>query len=186
MDEQRVPAGNTPTLETERLVLLPLSADEADSLHRISNEPNVRRYLWDGELVSEATLKGFIAQSDRMFSKERIGLFGVRMRGREDLLGFCGFVRLGGMEEPELWYELTQKVWGRGIATEAARACLRYALEEAGMERVIAGADVPNTASLRVIEKLGMKYLGNINARAPEEPYFALYREDFFAVMARG
>ena len=80
------------------------------------------------------------------------------------------------MEEPELWYELTQKVWGRGIATEAARACVRYALVEAGMERVIAGADVPNTASLRVIEKLGMKYLGNINARAPEEPYFALYR----------
>ena len=43
-----------------------------------------------------------------MFSEERIGVFGIRMRGREDLLGFCGFVRLEGMEEPELWYELTQ------------------------------------------------------------------------------
>ena len=181
-----VPADNTPTLETERLVLRPLSADEVDSLHRISNEPNVRLYLWDDEAISEATLKSLIAQSDRMFSKEKIGLFGVRMRGKKDLLGFCGFVRLEGVEEPELWYELTQKVWGRGIATEAARACVRYALVEAGMERVIAGADVPNTASLRVIEKLGMKYLGNINARAPEEPYFALNREDFFAVMARG
>jgi RimJ/RimL family protein N-acetyltransferase len=95
-----------------------------DCLHRISNEPNVRLYLWDGELISEATIKGLIAQSDHMFSEEKIGLFGIRMRGREDLLGFCGFVRLGGMEEPELWYELTQKVWGsRGIATEAARAC---------------------------------------------------------------
>jgi ribosomal-protein-alanine N-acetyltransferase len=181
-----VPAGNVPTLETERLVLRPLSADEADSLHRISNEPNVRLYLWDGELVSEATLKGLIAQSDRMFSKERIGLFGVRMRGREDLLGFCGFVRLGGMEEPELWYELTEKVWGRGIATEAAQACVRYAFEEVGMERVIAGADAPNRASLRVIEKLGMKYLGNINPSAPEEPYFALYKEDFFGAIAKG
>ena len=49
------------------------------------------------------------------------------------------------------------------------------------MERVIAGADAPNAASLRVIEKLGMKYLGNINPSAPEEPYFALSREDFFA-----
>ena len=181
-----VPADNTPTLETERLVLRPLSAGELDSLRRISNEPHVRLYLWDDEAISEATLKSLIAQSDRMFCEEKIGLFGVRLRGRKDLLGFCGFVRLEGMEEPELWYELTQKVWGRGIATEAARACLRYALEEAGMERVIAGADVPNTASLRVIEKLGMKYLGNINARAPEEPYFALNREDFFAVMARG
>jgi ribosomal-protein-alanine N-acetyltransferase len=183
---RKEPAGNGPTLETERLFLLPLSADEANSLHRISNEPNVRRYLWDGELVSEATLRGLIAQSDRMFSEEQIGLFGVRMCGREDLLGFCGFVRLEGMEEPELWYELTEKVWGRGIATEAAQACVRYAFEQVGMERVIAGADAPNAASLRVIEKLGMKYLGSINPSVPEEPYFALYKEDFFAAMARG
>ena len=52
-----------------------------------------------------------------------------------------------------------------------------------GMERVIAGADAPNTASLRVIEKLGMNYLGNINPSASKEPYFALSREDFFAAM---
>jgi RimJ/RimL family protein N-acetyltransferase len=52
------------------------------------------------------------------------------------------------------------------------------------MERVIAGADAPSTASLRVMEKLGMKYLGNINPSAPEEPYFVLYREDFYAEMA--
>jgi RimJ/RimL family protein N-acetyltransferase len=173
-------------LETERLILRALSADEVDSLHRISNEPSVRLYLWDDEAISKATIKSLIAQSDRMFSEEKIGLFGVRMRGRVDLLGFCGFVRLEGMEEPELWYELTEKVWGRGFATEAARACVRYAFEEVGMERVIAGADAPNAASLRVIEKLGMKYLGNINPSASEEPYFALYKEDFFAAMARG
>ena len=180
---RKEPAGNMPMLETERLILRALSADDADSLHRISNEPNVRLYLWDDEPILEATVKSLIEQSDRMFSKERIGVFGIRMHGREDLLGFCGFVRLEGMEESELWYELTQEVWGRGLATEAARACVRYAFEDVGMERVIAGADAPNTASLRVIEKLGMNYLGNINPSASKEPYFALSREDFFAAM---
>jgi RimJ/RimL family protein N-acetyltransferase len=63
---------------------------------------------------------------------------------------------------------------------------VRYAFEEVGMERVIAGVDAPNTASLRVIEKLGMKDLGNINPSAPGEPYYALYRENFFAAMAKG
>ena len=81
---------------------------------------------------------------------------------------------------------MKRKVWGRGIATQAAQACLRYAFEEVGTERVIAGADAPNTTSLRVIEKLGMKCLGNINPSAPDEPYYALYREDFFAAMATG
>jgi ribosomal-protein-alanine N-acetyltransferase len=177
-----VTAANTLILETERLLLRPLSADEADPLHRISNEPKVRLYLWDDKPVSEATIKSLISQSDRMFSTEEVGVFGVQMRASEDLVGFCGFVRLAGMEETELWYELTQEVWGRGLATEAAWACVRYAFEEVGMERVIAGADEPNTASLRVIEKLGMKFLGNINPSAAEEPYFALYKEGFFAM----
>jgi RimJ/RimL family protein N-acetyltransferase len=83
---RKVPAGNKPILETERLVLLPLSADEVDSLHRISNEPKVRLHLWDNEQVSQATVKDLIAKSERMLSVEKIGVFGVRMRGREDVL----------------------------------------------------------------------------------------------------
>jgi RimJ/RimL family protein N-acetyltransferase len=67
---RKVPAGNTPMLETERLLLRALSTNDVDSLHRISNEPNVRLYLWDDEAVSETTIKGLIAQSDRMFSKK--------------------------------------------------------------------------------------------------------------------
>jgi RimJ/RimL family protein N-acetyltransferase len=180
-----VPTGNAPAIETERLILRPLDMSDAKDLHRISNEPDVRRYLWDDEPVSEATIRDVIAQSTRMFSEDGVGLFGVRMRGSEDLLGFCGFVRLSGMEEPELGYELTRKALGKGLATEAARACLRHAFEATGMERVIAGADAPNAASLRVIEKLGMGFVGNINPNAPDDPYHALYREDFFAETRR-
>jgi [ribosomal protein S5]-alanine N-acetyltransferase len=169
------------TLETGRLVLRPLAANDARALHRISNEPGVRRYLWDDEPVEEATIRDLIAQSMRMFSEGGIGLFGIRRRGGENLLGFCGFVRLDGMEEPELGYELTQQTWGKGLATEASLACLRFAFEEAGLKRAIAGADAPNRASLRVIEKLGMRYVGNINPNAPDEPYYASYREEFLA-----
>jgi RimJ/RimL family protein N-acetyltransferase len=79
-----------PLLETERLLLRPLSADEVDCLYRISNEPNVRLYLWDNEPVSEETIEGFVAQSDRMFSEVKIGVFGIRMRGREVILYLTG------------------------------------------------------------------------------------------------
>ena len=79
--------------------------------------------------------------------------------------------------------ELKRKVWGRGIATQA---CLRYAFEEVSIKRVIAGAKAPNTTSLRVIQKLGMKCLGNINPCAPDEPYYALCREEFFAATVTG
>ena len=168
-------------LETERLTLRPLSEADAPDLHRISNEPAVRRYLWDDQPVLEEGTRDLIEQSTNMFAGEGIGLFGVRLRGEDELLGFCGFVRLAGMEEPELGYELEPEVWGRGIATEASRACLRYAFEEAGLERVIAGADRPNAASLRVLEKLGMQPARVVNPTAPDEPYYALRKEEHFA-----
>lgn len=175
------PLENRPTIQTERLVLRPLDDADTDDLHRISNEPLVRRYLWDDEPVSRATIEEVIAQSVQSFSEDGLGLFGVRLQGSEELVGFCGFVLLEGMEEIELGYELEPDLWGRGIATEAARACLQYAFEEAGLRRVIAGADAPNVASLRVIEKLGMRPIGRVNPHAPNDPYYTVYREDFSA-----
>lgn len=84
-------------IETNRLKLCALSEADAGSPHAISNEPPVRRYLWDDEPVSLAMILDIIAQSIRMFSEVSIGLFGVRVREKEDLLGFRSFVRLGGM-----------------------------------------------------------------------------------------
>lgn len=120
-----------------------------------------------------------------MFSEEGIGIFGVRRHGSVSLIGFCGFVRLAGMKEPELAYELTRGTWGAGLATEASAACLRYAFEGAGLDRVIVGADVENVASTRVIEKLGMGFVGSINPTVPEAPYYAVYREEFLSTIDR-
>ena len=91
-------AGVGPTLETERLVLHPLSAGDADALRRIANEPEVRCHLWDDEPVGEATIRDVIAQSEGMFSEGGVGLFGVRMLSSERLLGFCGLVCLEGRQ----------------------------------------------------------------------------------------
>lgn len=171
--------GDTPTLRTNRLVLRPITAHDLDALHRISNEPEVRRFLWDDEPAEKATIRLIISESGTMFADAGIGLFGVRRHGRENLIGFCGFVRLEGMEEPELAYELTQGAWGEGLATEMSRVCLRHAFEEAGLERVIAGADPENVASQRVIEKLGMRTIGRLNPNVPEASYYAVYGREF-------
>jgi RimJ/RimL family protein N-acetyltransferase len=169
------------TLETTRLVLRPIATNDEDTLYRISNEPAVRRYLWDNKPVQRATIRDLISQSTKMFSAEGMGLFGVRWRGRENLIGFCGLVRLEGMEEPELAYELTQGTWGEGIATEASLVCLRHAFEEATLEHVIAGADPENVASQRVIEKLGMRSIGHLNPNVPEASYYVVYRKEFLS-----
>lgn len=167
------------TLETERLVLRPLSEADLEALHRISNDLLVRRYLWDDEPVSMATIEGIFAQSVREFAEKGLGLFGIRLRGEEKLLGLCGFRSLENTGEIELAYELSPEWWGRGLATEASRACLHYAFEEVGLERVVAGVEPQNVASIKVIEKLGMRYAGEIVPDQPGTPYFALSRKEY-------
>jgi len=95
-------------------VLRPLSEADAGALHGISNEPPVRRYLWDDEPVPIAKIEGLISRSARMFSETGLGLFGIRLRGSEEMVGFCGFFRLEGVEEVELAYALRTGYGARG------------------------------------------------------------------------
>ncbi len=177
-----------PVLETERLVLRPLSPDDLPAMHLIFNDPEVGRHLFEGELVPFKTTISVLDASDRDFSERGVGLFGVLLRGAdgEDLVGLCGLRWEEGVGEMEIMYCLLPQLWGRGLTTEAARATIRFAFEEAGLWCVMGGADEPNAASLRVIEKLGMRPVGRILAKAPEVPYFVLHRDDFLRADASG
>jgi RimJ/RimL family protein N-acetyltransferase len=176
----------SPVLETERLVLWPLSGRDLAAMYQVFNDPAVRRYLFDDRPVSLDTARAVLRASARDFPERGVGLFGVRLRGSEDLVGLCGLRWEEGLGEMEIMYCLVPELWGRGLATEAARACLRFAFEEAGLERVMGGADEPNVASLRVIERLGMRFVGRVLPAAPEVPYFEIKRDDFPRAGAKG
>ena len=70
---------------------------------------------------------------------------------------------------------------GEGIATEAARAAIRHGFEEAGLDRIVASADTPNTASLRVMQRVGMGYERRETHEGGDTTYYAISREDFRA-----
>jgi [ribosomal protein S5]-alanine N-acetyltransferase len=185
-DKEETPVPATPVLETERLILRPISNDDLAATHRVFDDPAVRRYLWDDRPVSLEDTASVVQASARDFSERGVGLFGVRLRGAEELVGLCGLRWEDGIGDMEIIYCLLPELWGRGLATEAAEACLRFAFEGARLERVMAGADEPNAASLRIIEKLGMRFVGRILPAAPEAPYFVFNRADFPRANARG
>jgi ribosomal-protein-alanine N-acetyltransferase len=72
--------------------------------------------------------------------------------------GFCGFRYIDDAPDIELLYGLLPDYWGQGLATEAARAALAYGFDAALFTRVYVRTDVPNRASVRVMERLGMKF----------------------------
>ncbi len=139
----------------------------------------MRRFLWDGEEISreraEAVLEGGIAS----FARNGFGFWGVLEAGENELIGFCGLRSIDDGPDVEILYGIRPPVWGRGYATEAARAVLDWAFRETPLPRIHAGADPPNAASFRVMEKLGMRFDRNRRTPAGDTPYWVIDRETF-------
>ncbi len=166
---------------TARLKLRPLAPQDLDSIHRIWTDPEVRRYLWDGKEISGEMAEDVISRSAACFEGRRFGLWPVIDEQRDELIRFCGFWRFDGRPDFELAYGLAPARWGEGLATEAARAAIRHGFEEAGLDRIAASADTPNTASLRVMRKVGMRYEKREICEGRDTTCYAISRADFRA-----
>jgi ribosomal-protein-alanine N-acetyltransferase len=147
-------------LRTERLQLRPIEPADTEALHRLWTDPQVRRFLWDDRVIDRATTDGVIARSVASFAAEGFGHFALRVVGTAQLLGTCGLFRSAEGDEAELLYALFPHGWGRGFATEAARAVLADGFARLDLPRVLARADVPNLASIELMKRLGFRYQG--------------------------
>jgi ribosomal-protein-alanine N-acetyltransferase len=163
-------------IETARLRLRPLVAQDLDAIHDIWVEPGVRRYLWDGERISREKAKTVLASSIESFETYGFGIWAAIHRENGDLIGFCGFRFLDGTPEIELIYGISTPYWGMGLATEAARAAIRYSFEEVGLDRIVGIADTDNIASQRVLEKAGMRFEQHTSHEGRDETHYEIRR----------
>jgi RimJ/RimL family protein N-acetyltransferase len=121
----------------------------------------VIRYIGDGAPWSEDRARQFVARQMAFERARGFCLWKLLPRlpeHRGDLIGFCGLQPLPETEEIEIGWWLARAWWGRGLATEAARAALRDGFERVGLERIVAIAQPANTASIRIMQKLGMRF----------------------------
>ena len=142
-------------LTTERLVLRPVTAGDHAVLLAHWAAPDVRRFLFDGAIVSAAEITEVIEDSIRGFDGAGHGLWLIHEKDREALVGTAGLRPLEDLGL-EIFYSLAPASWGKGYATEAAGAVLDHALGPLGLPEVLAEVDEGNTASIAVIERLGM------------------------------
>jgi RimJ/RimL family protein N-acetyltransferase len=163
-------------IETARLRLRPLVAEDLDAIHGIWVEPGARRYLWDDEQISREKAETVLASSVESFENCGFGIWAVIHRENGDLIGFCGLRFLDGTPEIELIYGISTPYWGMGLATEAARAAIRYGFEEGGLGRIVGIADTENIASRRVLEKAGMRFEQHTSDEGRNETHYEIRR----------
>jgi len=142
-------------LHTERLVLRPVTADDHAVLLAHWAAPDVRRFLFDGAMLSAAEITEAIEDSTRDFGRAGYGLWLIHEKDGTALLGTTGLRPLADIGLA-IFYSLASGSWGKGYATEAARTVLDHALGPLGLPEVLAEIDEGNTASIAVIERLGM------------------------------
>ena len=146
-----------PEIETARLLLRMFSQDDLDDLSRIYADADVMRYLSGHPLTREQTagwLKYFLAG----WEQYGFGWWAVVLKESGELIGHCGLQFIHVSPEIEVTYGLATAYWRKGLASEAACACLRYGFEELKLDRIYALADPANTGSHRVMERVGMTY----------------------------
>jgi RimJ/RimL family protein N-acetyltransferase len=147
-------------IASARLVLRPVHMAEAAELHALLVHEEVRRYLTDGVAMSRAWVEGIIRESAVSFAARGLGLWSAREHRVQMIIGLTGFRDFYNPPVLELLYALQPSHWHRGFATEMAQAAIDYAFRHAGLPAVRASTDAPNQASLRVLERLGMRPRG--------------------------
>ncbi len=126
-------------------------------MHRIWTDPEIRRFLWDDQIITREQAEAVLRASLDSFAVERFGIWAVSIKPSREIVGFCGMRRTEDSGEVELLYSVLPGLMGQGIASEAAASILRYGLEEIGLESITARTDAPNIASVRVMQKAGMR-----------------------------
>lgn len=147
-------------LVTDRLRLRELTEADAADLFRIYQDPVVMRFMGPPPGSVEEECANIRRHRRRYYERYGYGLWATVLRDGNVLIGRCGLLRtrMNGKMETELSFLLDRAFWGRGYATEAARAILRMAAERFRCDRLVAVVHPDNEASLHAVERLGFVY----------------------------
>lgn len=157
-------------LATERLILRDFVADDWRAVLAYQRDARyLRYYAWTAR--SEDDVRAFVQMSLGHQAEEPRRKFqlAITLRDRGELIGNCGVRRKAANEwEADIGYELNPEYWGRGYATEAARATVEFGFRELGVHRISAWCIADNAASAHVLEKCGLRLEGRLR----ENEYF--------------
>lgn len=157
-------------LQTDRLLIRPFTPADLDDFFRLVSDPDVTRYTGDRGTTIEEVKQGLEERVFGDYRKYGFGRWATVLKENGQLIGFAGLKYLPELNEVDLGYRFFKEYWGRGLATEASLAIVRYGFEQLGLQQIIGITQVENTASGKVLEKLGFKlqrtepYQGSLTA----------------------
>jgi ribosomal-protein-alanine N-acetyltransferase len=168
-----------PELETARLVLRRLDFADAPFLVTLLNQPSFIANIGDRGVRNVEDAHRYLREGPHaMYDRYGFGLWLVARKADRTPLGMCGLLKRDILPDVDLGYAYLPEFWGQGYAVEAAAATLRHGARKFGLTRVIGVVSQGNSASIRVLEKIGMRF-ERLYPMHPGEAEVRLYGRTF-------
>src|SRR5689334_3164429 len=167
------------TLETERLLIRPLTRDDLPWPIEYRSYPDVTRYPRGPPLQNPQAITKRLEFYLECYEKFGFGMSAMIWKETNERIGTSGLQPLGDTGEIEVGYNLAKKFWRHGIGFECARAWLEHGFTHCGLERIVAVAVPENVGSRRIMEKCGMTYEKTEEHYGEPCVFYAVSREKF-------
>jgi RimJ/RimL family protein N-acetyltransferase len=181
MDWTRLPAINT-----DRLSLRAITAEDVDDFYAIYSNPEVMRYWSTPPLPDRDAASKLINQIHADFGRHELLKWGIALRSDDTLIGSVTLFHLDFTHRhAEIGYALGRPYWRKGYMQETLRAVINYAFEDLNFHRIEADVDPRNTASVKTVERLGFQREGylrerwHVNGEIQDAFFYGLIRPDW-------
>ncbi|MEO1149623.1 MAG: GNAT family N-acetyltransferase [Pseudomonadota bacterium] len=161
-------------LQTARLRMRSLRKSDVDPYSQIVADTRTVAYLGDGQPHSRSQANAYIADCIARENSTGITRFAIELRETEEFIGFSGFKEISGWID--FGYRFSPEYWGKGYATEAGAAAIKFGWDQLHLDEVVAGVAPKNFASLGVLTKLGFQPQNCPNGLDRSYKWFGLRR----------
>lgn len=146
-------------IETERLLLCLLTADDAPFILELLNEPSFLRFIGDKGVRTLEDAREYIRKGPvDSYERRGFGLYLVKLRDGDVPIGICGLVKRDALEDVDIGFAFLPRFWARGYALESAAAVMTHGRRDIGLNRIVAITNPENVSSIRLLEKLGLRF----------------------------
>ena len=148
-------------IETERLLLRTFTELDANLIYELNLDPDVTQYTHDPVkdiIHAQEILERTILPQYALYNH---GRWAVHLKPTLEFMGWCGLKYRSELNEIDLGFRFKKGFWGKGFATEAAYASIKYGFEELNLQRIVGRAEIENIGSWKVLEKCGLAYIGD-------------------------
>jgi len=146
-------------LQTPRLILRRFTEADAPLLLQLNSDPEVLKYIHEPALENEEHAKTILTTIILPQYKNNLGRWAVHTKDNNEFIGWCGLKHLIDTGEIDLGYRLMKQFWGKGFAYEAAKHTVEYGFNQLHLKTITGRAHIENTASLKILEKIGMQFI---------------------------